>query len=517
MEKDDRLTAAGWETLARFLAAPETHGGARVEVIDTHTARVVLAGERVWKLRRPVDYGWLDYGSCARRRACAEAEIALNAPAAPGLYLGLGGIAQGPRLLGPGEEVPEGAEPLVVMRRFDGRDLFDRMAEEHRLDAQLMRRMAAVVASMHRRAPVTGIPPDYAALAAALTNELDELADLLGRERVARLAELLRVAVARTAEVAATRSTRRCHGDLHLRNIVLWRGQPAPFDCIEFSDALSVIDPLYDFAFLLMDLDHRGRADLGVAALNAWAEGMAAEPGAEVRTAYGGFALLPLALALRAAVRAKVGALAARDARGADAEARLGEARAYLAAACAHLGSHPAPRLIAVGGRSGSGKTTLARALAERLGAVVLRSDAIRKGLRGMAETERLPPEAYTPEASATVYAAMQARAALALDGGMPVILDAAHLDRAERAAAEAVARSAGVRFDGLWLEGGAEAFVARVATRQGDASDADAGVVAAQFARTTGPTDWKILPAEDAPALVTRRAMAMIGCGDES
>jgi len=514
MEEGDRLTAPGWQTLADFLAKPETHGGAATEVIDTHTARVVLAGPRVWKLRRPVDYGWLDYGTRARRRTCAEAEIALNAPTAPGLYLGLGGLAPGPRLLMPGENLPDEAEPLVVMRRFEARNLFDRMAAEGRLDADLMRRTGAVVAAMHRRAPPTGIAPDFTGLAATLSEELEELAELLGGEDVARLSRLFQAAVERTAGVAAARSTRHCHGDLHLRNIVLWRGEPAPFDCVEFNDALSVIDPLYDLAFLLMDLLHRGRADLGAAALNAWAEGMAAEPGAEVKTAYGGFALMPLALALRAAVRAKVGALTARDARGTDAAARLEDARAYLAAASDHLGPRPEPRLIAIGGRSGSGKTTLARALAARLGAVVLRSDAIRKGLHGVAETERLPPEAYTREASAEVYEAMHARAMLAMSGGMTVILDAAHLDPAEREAAAEVARATGRRFDGLWLEGRAGALKERVAARQGDASDADVGVVAAQFARDTGAMHWKTLPAEDAPGLVTRRAMAMIGCG---
>lgn len=499
-----------WQRLAGVLADPTIHGGAPTEVIDTHTARVVLAGARAYKMRRPVDYGWLDYATPARRAAMAEAEVMINAPHAPGLYLGVGGITEA-GLSPPGAPLPEGAEPLTVMRRFPAADLLDRMAAEGRLDAELMRETGRAVAAMHRHAPARDAPPDVVGLVAAQAAELAELAGLLGKERVARLAALTESAVAAKAALTAGRRVRACHGDLHLRNIVLWQGRPTPFDAIEFSERLSVIDPLHDLAFLLMDLRHRALPGLATEALNAWAEAMVVEPGAEEGTAYGGLGLLPLYLALRAGVRAKVGALAARDAGGADATARLVEARGYLAEAIGCLEAPPAPMLVAVGGRSGSGKTTLARALAAETGAVVLRSDAIRKGLHGLAETARLPPEAYTREASARVYAAMQARARLALAGGWPVILDAAHLAEGERGAAEALARGTGVPFHGIWLEGGQTALAARVTARRGDASDADAGVVAQQFARETGPIRWAVLAADAPEGVVAARAAAMI------
>ncbi|PKP84633.1 MAG: hypothetical protein CVT80_07085, partial [Alphaproteobacteria bacterium HGW-Alphaproteobacteria-2] len=129
----------------------------------------------------------------------------------------------------------------------------------------------------------------------------------------------------------------------------------------------------------------------------------------------------------------------------------------------------------------------------------------------GLGETERLPAEAYTREASARVYAAMQARARLALAGGWPAILDAAHLDEAERDAARALAQETGVPFHGIWLEGGQAALAARVTTRRGDASDADAGVVARQFARETGPIRWAVLEADAPEGVVAARAAAMI------
>lgn len=497
------MAGPDWESAAAFLAS-DTAFGAAPEVIETHTARVFLTPDRVWKLRRPVDYGWLDYSTRARRRAMAEREVHWNAASAPGLYLGLAGVGPGPALIGPGAQVPEDAEPLVAMRRFDQNDLFDRMAAAGRLDTALMHATGRAIAAMHRRAAAGG-PPDVAALAEQEAGDLLSLADRLGREAAQALADALRARAGALGDIIATRRVRRCHGDLHLRNIVLWQGSPAPFDCIEFNEGLARIDPLYDLAFLLMDLDHRGHAELTAPVLSAWAEGMAAEPDADVATAYDGFALLALYRAFRAAIRAKIGALQAGD--GAAPE----EARAYLALAQSALDHAPAPRLIAVGGRSGSGKSTLARGLAGATGALMLRSDAVRKGLAGLAETERLPPESYTQEAAARVYAAMLDRAARALKGGMPVILDAAHLDPAERAAAEALASRAGVPFAGFWLEAPGATLAARTAARRGDASDATPEVVEKQLGADVGRVTWRRLDAEGDPQDVRAAALARL------
>ncbi|MCH8953493.1 MAG: hypothetical protein IID49_15425, partial [Proteobacteria bacterium] len=176
-----------WGSMAAFLADPATHGGAETQRIDTHTAVVVVAGDRAWKLRRPVDYGWLDYSTRARRRHCAEREIALNSGPAPGLYLGLGGIlreGEGWRLVEPGDPIKD-AEPVVVMRRFRQRDLFDRMAAAGRLTPELMRATGRAVADMHKAAPARDGMGRLPAFAGRETNELVQLADLLGAEAVA--------------------------------------------------------------------------------------------------------------------------------------------------------------------------------------------------------------------------------------------------------------------------------------------------------------------------------------------
>jgi hypothetical protein len=499
--------------MAAFLADPATHGGAKTQRIDTHTAAVVVAGDRAWKLRRQVDYGWLDYSTRARRRHCAEREIALNSGTAPGLYLGLGGIVpegSGWRLVEPGD-LPENAEPVVVMRRFRQRDLFDRMAAAGRLTPELMRATGRAVADMHKAAPGREGMGRLPAFAGRETNELAQLADLLGAEAVATFSAEVQARAEAHAGLAARRGARRCHGDLHLRNIVLWQGRPAPFDCIDFNDAFTDIDPLYDLAFLAMDLDHRGHGELAVEVFNAWAERMAAEPGADVGTAYGGLALMPFFKACRAGIRAKVGALALR---GRDPEACAAErveARAYLALAIRYLTAAPPPRLIAVGGLSGSGKSTLAWLLAGRLGAVVLRSDAIRKGFWGVEQTEKLPDQAYAAEVTERVYRAMLERARMALAGGAAVILDAAHLRTEERDRAGALAAEAGVPFEGIWLDAPVERLKARVTARAADASDADAGVVEQQTGYDLGPIRWQRLAAEGSPAAVADMAMAAL------
>jgi len=504
-----------FDRMADYLTSPAAHGGAEVQRIDTHTAVVALAEDRAWKLRRPVDYGWLDYSTRARRRECSLAEIERNSATAPGLYLGLGGLMprdSGWELVPPEAPLPAEIEPLVVMRRFRQQDLFDRMAAEGRLTDDLMRATGKAVADMHKVAPRRPGMGRLPAFAGRETNELHQLEDILGAGPVARFSAAVQDRAAACNGLAASRGARRCHGDLHLRNIVLWQGRPAPFDCIEFSELFTNVDPLYDLAFLLMDLDHRGHSELAVAVFNAWAERMAAEPGSEADTAYGGLKLLPFFKACRAGIRAKVGALALQGRDPAAHEAEIAEARAYLALGTRYLTDAPPARLIAVGGLSGSGKSTLAWALAARLGAVVLRSDVIRKGLWGVDETERLPSSAYTAQQSAIVYGAMRERAAMALAGGATVILDAAHLTEAERDEAAAIAATAGVRFDGFWLDAPADLLKRRVNARGADASDATVSVVEKQTGYDLGTIRWHRLPADRTPDTIADMAIAALG-----
>jgi predicted kinase len=320
---------------------------------------------------------------------------------------------------------------------------------------------------------------------------LTGLADRLGRDAVEAVIAATAGRFADASRVLEARRqagfTRRCHADLHLGNILLEDGRPVLFDCIEFNDRLSDIDIQYDLAFLLMDLDFRNRRDAACRVLDAWLDEAARREGEGLRE---GLAVLPLMLSVRAVVRAHVEANSGHDEGG----------RAYLAAALRHLQPEP-PRLFAVGGMSGTGKTTLARAVAPQLGAspgaVVLRSDEIRKRLSGVAPTDRLPPEAYTPGVSDRIHAALFAEATSLLAAGRSVILDATFLDPGPRHAAADLAARLGLPFAAVWLEGTPETLKTRLAGRSGDASDADIQTLEHQATRDTGAITWPRLRAE--------------------
>jgi predicted kinase len=294
---------------------------------------------------------------------------------------------------------------------------------------------------------------------------------------------------------------RQCHGDLHLRNIVLLDGRPTLFDGVEFNDEISCTDVLYDLAFLLMDLWRRRLPRHASAVWNRYLADTAD---------LDGVSLLPLFLSCRAAVRAKTSATAAQlqsDAR------RRGElhamAREYLAMA-KQLLHPPTASLVAVGGLSGSGKSTLALGLAPSIGpvpgAVVLRSDEMRKRLSGVPLLQRLGPEGYSPRMSERVYATLAERAALIIGEGHSVVVDAVYTRAADRQVIEGVAAAASVPFIGLWLEAPESVLIERTAQRRNDPSDADADVVRMQRAQATGEITWCRLDASLPAASVLAR-----------
>ncbi|MEQ1710510.1 MAG: AAA family ATPase, partial [Hyphomicrobium sp.] len=282
-------------------------------------------------------------------------------------------------------------------------------------------------------------------------------------------------------------------GDLHLGNIVLWGGAPLLFDALEFDDRLASVDTLYDVAFLLMDLDAGGHRVAANLILNRIVSG---PRGA---TEIDGFAALPLMLALRAAIRAMVGAERADQEYGDARTTAVARARGYLGQAISYL-APAAPMLVAVGGFSGTGKSTLAAALAPGIGgapgALHIRADVERKAMFGVDEGARLQPAAYAAEVSPRVYAAMMDKARRALAAGHSVVIDAVFSRPGERVAAEAAAASVGTPFKGLWLEARRDVLVARVERRSGDASDATPDVVAGQLARGAGDVFWTTVEA---------------------
>jgi aminoglycoside phosphotransferase family enzyme/predicted kinase len=494
---------ADQQEVLRFLADPRTHGMEHdaVERIETHGAIVLLAADDAYKIKKAVRFSYMDFSTRAQRRRACEREIEINQPHAPDIYLGIVAITRETdgrlALGGDGEPV----EWAVHMRRFPPEMLMSAVADRGALTPQMAKDSADAVIAHHLSAPRAG--PDDAV--SRLERVVDELGDALGAagmpfapEDVASLLHGCRQRLSATGDLlrrrAAAGHVRRCHGDLHLGNMVLWQGRPTLFDAIEFDEEMATIDTLYDLAFLLMDLDQRGRRDAANIVLNRYLW-RSREP-----LDLEGLAALPLLLALRAAIRAMV--TAQRAAQGScDEPSAKARAQSYLRAALSYLNPQP-PRLVAVGGLSGTGKSTLAAAIAPLIGpapgAVHLRSDLERKAMAGVEETERLPADSYTPASSRDVYRRMTDKARVVLAAGHSVVTDAVFLEAAEREAMAALARKQGVRFDALWLTAPAETLVQRVDARCGDASDATSEVVQRQLvlaAATTGP-DWRVLDA---------------------
>lgn len=503
------------DEIAAFLADPRTHGGQPVEVVRTHAALVFLAGDTALKIKRPVVYDYLDFSRPETRRAMLDRELELNAPAAPAIYDRVLPVTREPdgRLALDGTGPPE--DWALRMHRFPAEAELSRIAARGGLTDALASDLGRSLAAYHAAAPQRDeAGPE---LIEDILDELDrvlaEIPQVIGRRHAAAFRSEAGAALAEVAPLlrarAAAGHVRRCHGDLHLGNLVLLDGRPVPFDALEFDERLGTMDVLYDLAFLLMDLRKAGLPRSANIVLNRWLH----HAGAPVHL--DGLAALPLFLAVRAAIRAMVAGQRAQGADPADSLAASADARAYLAAARDYLAPPPA-RAVAVGGLSGSGKSTLATALAPELGpapgAVHLRSDLIRKELAGVAETERLPPESYTSEASERVYGELRSRAARALAAGHGVVMDAVHLTAEERTATAAVAEAAGVPFAGLWLDAPAGVLEARVTARRGDASDADAAVVRAQLARAGDASGWTRIDATDTPETTRARARAALG-----
>ena len=475
------------------LADPASHGGAAVERIDTHGAVIFLAGSRAYKLKRAVRFAFLDYSTADKRRVVCEAEARLNRRTAPDLYQGVVPIteeADGALALdGAGRPV----DWVVVMKRFDQDTLFDRMAARGDLTNALTRDLADTIADFHdkavRRPDLGGRDGIAAVIDGNMATLRGESAGLFPARDLDAIEGAWRDALAARGELLDARRiggrVRWCHGDLHLRNICLIDGRPTLFDGIEFSEAIACIDVLYDLAFLLMDLRHRDLGELASVVFNRYL-------GCTEDVA--GLAALGLFQSLRAGVRAMVGAIEAGQSKGGEA-AKLGaEARDYLALAFAFL-EPPAPRLIAIGGLSGTGKSTLAAALAPCLaappGAVVLRSDLIRKRVFAARPEQRLGAEAYQPAASRAVYDRLESLAEDGLAAGQVVVLDAVFARPGERARAEAIARAAYVPFHGLWLEAPVDILRARIGARVGDPSDATAAVLDRQLDYDLGAIEW--------------------------
>lgn len=455
--------------------------------IETHVSLVFVGAETVLKLKKAVRLPFLDFSDPADRRRFAERELTLNGHAAPGLYRDVVPVVRRPDgslSLGDTDAGGHVVDWVLRMARVGAQDFMDVVAMSGRLTPALQDALADAIAAYHQGLPaIRGLIPPM--LDIALGNVASALDAGLPAESVGTWRAGIVAALHQLDSWAAERSragyVRRIHGDLHLGNLCLWQGRPVPFDALEFDEALATADLAYDLAFLLMDLDQRVDRAAANRVLNRY----------NARTGDAGLVpALPAFMSMRAMIRAHV-------------ERRRDPASSwqrYLQAANDYLRPQPA-LLVAIGGLPGSGKSTLARALAPSLGrapgALVLRSDEIRKRQHGVAPECRLAQSAYTGPAGRAVFSALAADAATAAASGQCVLADATFMAAEHRQAVEDAAKSAGVPFVGLWLTAARDELERRIRGRTGDASDATVGVLHAALRADPGAGTWHAIPSD--------------------
>ena len=459
-----------------------------VEMIETHISRIFLTGDYAYKVKKPVDLGFLDFTTLeARRRACAD-ELRLNRRLAPRLYLDMveiRGTPDAPHVGGGGPLL----DYAVRMRQFAQEQLASRVLARDGLTADLITGLARLLARFHAAAPENagGHGTPVAVRANAMQN-FEQIGALLTRARDRRALERLRNWTEREHErlrpLLARRHgagrVREVHGDLHLGNIVLLEGELTPFDCIEFNAEFRWNDVMSEVAFLVMDFVDRGADACAYLFLDAYLT----ETGD-----YEGLGVLRFFMVYRALVRAKVHLMRATQTPDAQERRRLaGEYRRYVRLA-ASFTRHAKPGMLLMHGLTACGKSTIARELLQTLRAIRIRSDVERKRLAGLhAEAASHSPVGgglYSADRSAATYERLAMLARTVLQAGHTVIVDAAFLRRRDRVRLAEVAASLHVRWIVLDIDVPERVLRQRVAARAaagGDPSEATLDVLIAQL-----------------------------------
>jgi aminoglycoside phosphotransferase family enzyme/predicted kinase len=463
-----------------------------IEHLETHISDVFLTGDYAYKLKKPLNLGFLDFSTLARRRFCCEEELRLNRRLAPELYLAIvpiTGTASNSRIGGSGTII----DYAVQMRQFDQAGMLERLAADGKLTAAAVDAIADQVAEFHAGLSPAPLETDYgtaAQIIAPMLQNFEQLQPLVEsdaeREALGKLREWAQSRHDELADLFEMRRrggfVRECHGDLHLGNIVLVDGRVRIFDCIEFNPQLRWIDVVNEAAFLAMDLIQRGYFGLAYRFLNRYLEHTGD---------YAGVRLLRYYMVYRALVRAKVAAMrAAQSGVEATTQTRLKDkCRAHIELA-QRLANDPHPILLIMHGFSGSGKTVLSQIALEVLGAIRVRSDVERKRLHGLAASVRTNSEVgegiYAPSAGQATYDHLATLTEHILVAGFPALVDATFLKRDQRAQFQSLAAKYEVRVAILDVQASEGTLRRRIAMRAAtgmDASEASEAVLERQLA----------------------------------
>lgn len=449
------------------------------QIIETHISQVILTGQYAYKIKKPMDFGFLDFSTLERRKHFCEEELRLNRRLAEPLYLEvvpITGTPDQPVIGGDGEPF----EYMLKMRQFRQNQLLDQQQESGELRPELLTSLARQVAVFHDS--LEPAPDDKPwgtpeAVYEAMQENFDQIRPLISDTGLLSQLDNLEAWTQTTFErhrdlIAKRREdgfVREGHGDLHLSNITVYKGEVTVFDCIEFNEPFRWIDVINDLAFLLMDLESRNEYGLANQVLNTYLE---------YRNDFEALSLLPLYKAYRAVVRAKIALFTMGNPALDDQEKEelMQHYRDYAQLAESYS-NIPNRFLLATVGLSASGKTCVSAAMSAELGLIRLRSDVERKRLHGLAPLDDSQSAAgenlYSEEANEKTYNHLALLASDLLAAGFPVIVDAACLKEKERALFAAVAESQGVPFALLHCEAPDETRKEWVRKRKGDASEA--------------------------------------------
>ncbi|MBW4555769.1 MAG: AAA family ATPase [Trichormus sp. ATA11-4-KO1] len=463
-----------------------------IQLIQTHVSYVLLTGDYAYKLKKSVNFGFLDFSTLAKRQHFCQEELRLNQRGAAELYLEVlpvTFVGEQYHLGGTGEAV----EYVLKMRQFPQELLFTTLFEQGKLTEAHLEELGQVVAEYHAKAAINDYIRSFGEVPqvrAAIDENYQQTHKYIGGPQTQSQFEETKQYTdnffAAHPELFASRVQnnyiRECHGDLHLRNIALWHDKIILFDCIEFNEPFRFVDVMYDVAFTVMDLEARQRQDLGNAFLNTYVEQTGDWEGLQV---------LPLYLSRQAYVRAKVTSFLLDDPNvPATAKEEAAKTAADYYKQAWEYTKPKQGKLILMSGLSGSGKSTTAKYLARQLGAIQIRSDAVRKHLGGISLRERGGDDLYTPAMTQKTYARLLDLGIILANQGFNVILDAKYDQQKLRQEAIAQAEKHQIPLQIIYCTAPLEVLQERLVKRRGDIADATVDLLTSQLQQAEPFTD---------------------------
>ncbi len=458
-----------------------------IQLLQTHISFILLTGDYAYKVKKSVNFDFLDFSTLPLRKHFCEQELQMNQQQAPQLYLAVLPITKNQDKFQLGDTSTPAVEYVLKMNQFNQNDLFLTMFEQGRLTVQHLEQLGQVVAEFHLNAATNEEIRQWGKIHKirhAIAQNYNQTKQYIGSiQTQQQFEETKQYTDSFFTERQAlfnsrieNNGIRECHGDLHLRNICLWNNQVLLFDRIEFNQEFRFVDVMYDVAFVVMDLDARGRTDLGYKFLNTYIE----QTGD-----WEGLQLLPFYLCRQAYVRAKVNSMMLDDPAISAAEKYKikQEAAQYYHLAWQYTQRHSG-RLILMSGLSGSGKSTIAKQLAIKFGAIQIRSDAVRKHLGGISLHQRGGKALYTSEMTQKTYARLLELGLLLATQGFRVILDAKYDRQNLRKAVIKRCEIEKIPVKILECVAPLDVLRSRLQQRTGDIADATADLLASQQAK---------------------------------